>query len=210
MPNEKNIDPTYGEKTIRQDSSATDEESVVSLLERAKKGSTEACQLLRFRYRPLLDASVGRFVTDGMTLQERQDLKEEAERIFLTAVSTYDTEQDAVDFGLYAKICLRNGLVSEMRSLYSRRRLDIVPMEQEILSEEDPTRHVEEDERFRKLSGMITAHLSPFENSVWWRFVSGADVKEIARQIGKDERSIHNAIYRIRKKLRLLLSNFQN
>lgn len=210
MPNEKNIDPTYGEKTIRQDPSATDEESVVSLLERAKKGSTEAYQLLRFRYRPLLDASVGRFVTDGMTLQERQDLKEEAERIFLTAVSTYDTEQDAVDFGLYAKICLRNGLVSEMRSLYSRRRLDIVPMEQEILSEEDPTRHVEEDERFRKLSGMITAHLSPFENSVWWRFVSGADVKEIARQIGKDERSIHNAIYRIRKKLRLLLSNFQN
>ncbi len=210
MSNEKNIDPAYGEKIMRQEPSTSDEESVISLLERAKKGSTEACQLLRFRYRPLLEASVSRFVTDSMTLQEKQDLKEEAERIFLTAVSTYDTEQEAVDFGLYAKICLRNGLVSEMRSLYSRRRLDIVPMEQEILSEEDPARHVAENERFLKLSSMITAHLSPFENSVWWRFVSGADVKEIARQIGKDERSIHNAIYRIRKKLRLLLSDFHD
>ncbi len=210
MPNEKNIDPTYSEKAMRQDVSTADEESVVSLLERTKKGSAEAYQLLRFRYRPLLETSVNRFSSDGMTLQEREDLKEEAERIFLTAVSTYDTEQVAVDFGLYAKICLRNGLVSEMRSLYSRRRLDIVPMEQEILSEEDPARHVVDEERFRKLSGMITAHLSPFENSVWWRFVSGSDVKEIARQIGKDERSVHNAIYRIRKKLRLLLSDFQD
>jgi len=210
MPNEKMSHPINDALATQEHTSTVAEESLASLLDRAKKGSSEAYQLLRFRYRPLLEASVFRFLTDSMTLQEKEDLKEEAERIFLTAISTYDTEQDAVDFGLYAKICLRNGLVSEMRSLYSRRRLDIVSMAEELPTEEDPTRHVLEDERFRKLSEMITSHLSPFENSVWWRFVSGADVKEIARQIGRDERSVHNAIYRIRKKLRLLLSDFHD
>ncbi len=210
MPKEKISSLPLGADALRQDTLIAEDDSLASLLDRAKKGSAEAYQLLRSRYRPLMESSVSKFLSDGMTLQEKEDLREEAERVFLTAVSTYDTEQDAVDFGLYAKICLRNGLVSEMRSLYSRRKLDIVPIEDELPTEEDPARHVADEERFRKLSGMITAHLSPFENSVWWRFVSGADVKEIARQIGRDERSVHNAIYRIRKKLRLLLSDFHD
>ena len=210
MPNEKKIPPLCDATTLVEHDHLSDFESLMLLLERAKKGSAEACQLLRLRYRPLLESSISRFLTDGMTLQEKEDIREEAERIFLTAISTYDTEQDAVDFGLYAKICLRNGLVSEMRSLHARRRLDIVPMAEEPSIEEDPARHVLEDERFRKLSGMITAHLSPFENSVWWRFVAGTDVEEIAAQIGKNERAVHNAIYRIRRKLRLLLSDFQD
>ena len=96
------------------------DETLLSLLTQAKEGSVESYQLLRLRYRPLIDASVSRFTTDVMTLQEKEDLREEAERIFLNAVSTYDTEQEAVDFGLYAKICLRNGLVSEVRSLNVR------------------------------------------------------------------------------------------
>lgn len=182
------------------------QESLVSLLLRAREGSQEACGFLRNRYRPLIDASVAHFTAEGMTMQEKADLREEAERIFLTAISTYDTDQDAVDFGLYAKICLRNGLVSEVRSQSARHKLGIVSLETEDVSDEvDPARDLVEEERFHKLYQMIRSSLSAFENEVWWRFVSGVSVKRIAEQVGKDERSVHNAIYRIRRKLRTLL-----
>jgi DNA-directed RNA polymerase specialized sigma subunit len=62
-----------------------------------------------------------------LTEQEYADMREEADRVFLGAVSSFDTEQDAVDFGLYAKICLRNGLVSEWRHLQAlHRRLSVI------------------------------------------------------------------------------------
>ena len=184
------------------------DDEVRLLLLQAREGSSEALRLLRVKYRPLLESSVSRFVDERMTLQEKEDLREEAEQIFITAVSTFDTEQDAVDFGLYAKICLRNGLVTELRSQTARHRLGIVPLEaEEIPHGEDPAASVIEAERFHKLYQTIRQSLSDYENRVWWGFVSGVSVKQIAREVGKDERSVHNAIYRIRKKLRELLTD---
>jgi DNA-directed RNA polymerase specialized sigma subunit len=97
--------------------------SVRDLVLQAQAGSREACLALTAKYRPLLDASVARFGASEMTDQERADMREEAEPVFLSAVSTYDTEQEGVDLGLYAKICLRNGLVSEWRHLASLGRV---------------------------------------------------------------------------------------
>ncbi len=186
------------------------DKALTSLLLEAKAGSLEAYHTLRLRYRPLIDASVARYTGGDMSLQEREDMREEAERVFLTAISTYDTDRESVDFGLYAKICLRNGLVSEVRSLTARHRLGIVPLDPEDVSHtEDPEDDVMAAESFRRLYTIIHGNLSEFENRVWWRFVSGVSVREIAKQVGKDERSVHNAIYRIRKKLRVLLADEQ-
>lgn len=197
---EKNFDESTG--------SVSRDDELRALLLQAREGSAEALRLLRVKYRPLLDASVSRFFTERMTLQEKEDLREEAEQIFITAVSTFDIEQDAVDFGLYAKICLRNGLVTERRSQTARHRLGIVPLEaQEIPHGEDPAATIVEAERFHRLYQMIRQNLSDYENRVWWGFVSGVSVKQIAKEVGKDERSVHNAIYRIRKKLRELLTD---
>ena len=184
------------------------ETALETLLLEAKAGSLAAYRDLRLRYRPLIDASVARFTGGDMTLQEREDMREEAERVFLTAISTYDTDQDSVDFGLYAKICLRNGLVSEVRSLTARHRLGIVSLDTEnVIHAEGPEDDVMAAESFRRLYTLIHGYLSDFENRVWWRYVSGVSVKEIAKHVGKDERSVHNAIYRIRKKLRVLLAD---
>ena len=137
-----------------------------------------------------------------MTLQEQADMREEAERVFLGAISTFDTEQEAVDFGLYAKICLRNGLISEWRHLSARRRVTPVPLEEDLAEGYDPGVGMEEEERFRRLCRTVQGHLSDYENRVWWQYVTGVPVADIARGLDRDERSVHNAIYRIRKKLR--------
>ena len=185
--------------------------AVIELIRQAQAGSREAYLQLLGRYRPLLEASVARFVDVDMSMQDREDLREEAERVFLNALFSYDTEQEGVDFGLYAKICLRNGLISEWRSQTARRRVTLAlrPEETRVDDSVDPAEVMEEEERFRALYFRIRDHLSELENRVWWMFVSGVEVKEIARRLQRDERSVHNAIYRIRQKLRRLLSDTQ-
>ena len=181
--------------------------AVRELVLSAQAGSREAYLTLLSKYRPLLESSVARFGASEMTDQERADMWEEAERVFLCAVSTFDTEQEGVDLGLYAKICLRNGLVSEWRHLTSLRRTAALPLG-EAFSEgmtdpdTDPARQMMEDERFGQLCRTVRGHLSDFENQVWWQYVTGVSVADIAEGLGRDERSVHNAIYRIRKKLR--------
>ena len=186
-----------------QDTPHTPEPALRELLLQAQAGSREAYLALCVKYRPLLESSVARFGASEMTLQERADMKEEAERVFLGAISSFDTEQEAVDFGLYAKTCLRNGLISEWRHIHARRRVTAVPLtEEDVTGEEDPAARMVEDERFRQLCNTVRGHLSVFENRVWWQYVTGVPVADIARDLGRDERSVHNAIYRIRRKLR--------
>ncbi len=181
--------------------------AVAELVRRAQNGSGEAYITLRAKYRPLLDASVARYSSSELTHQEWEDIREEADRVFLAAVTSYDTEQDAVDFGLYAKICLRNGLISEWRRMETRRRVTAIPFPEEPAEAEDPGARLIEEERFRHLCRTVRSHLSDFENRVWWQYVTGIPVADIARELGCDEKSVHNAIYRIRSKLRARLSD---
>ena len=181
--------------------------AVRELVLQAQAGSREAYLSLLAKYRPLLESSVARFGSAEMTDQERADMQEEAERVFLGAVSTFDAEQDGVDLGLYAKICLRNGLISEWRHLMALRRMAALPLGEELTGnvsdpDPDPARQMMEDERFGQLCRTVRGYLSPYENRVWWQYVTGVSVSDIAGELGKDERSVHNAIYRIRKKLR--------
>ena len=198
-------------KIPEQDLPKSPDTALRDLLLQAQGGSREAYLLLCAKYRPLLESSVARFVPSCITKQESEDLREEAERVFLCAVSSFDTEQDAVDFGLYAKICLRNGLVSEWRHIQARRRVVALPLDETLETEspserEDLAARMVEDESFRQLCRTVRGHLSDYENRVWWPFVTGVSVSEIARDLGRDERSVHNAIYRIRRKLRERLS----
>ncbi len=187
--------------------------AVRALILRAQGGSHEAYIELRAKYRPLLESTLSRFGSSEMTMQEQADLREEADRVFLSAITSYDTEQDAVDFGLYAKICLRNGMVSEMRRMHTRRRnspISFSELEPSIgnpaVTEENPAVRLVEEERFRGLCATVRSHLSDFENSVWWQYVTGVPVSTIAQELGRDERAVHNAIYRIRQKLRRRLT----
>lgn len=172
------------------------------LVSQAQAGSREAYLALCAKYRPLLESSVSRFGVMELTEQEYADLREEADRVFLGAISSFDTEQDAVDFGLYAKICLRNGLVSEWRHLQSLRRMTPVPLSDVHIPTGDPAEEIVQAERFNRLCRTVRGHLSEFENRVWWQYVTGVSVADIARELSCDERAVHNAIYRIRKKLR--------
>ncbi len=176
------------------------------LIREAKKGSQKAFEELLCRYAPLLDSMTERYHTGEFSGQDREDFHQEAVLGFYRALMRYDLEQDKVQFGLFAKECIRNGLISNLRVLRRQASIvllddDPVPDAQAPLSD-DPASRILEEEAYRSLYGQIRRQLSPYENRIWWLYLSGRTAKEISTLVEKDERSVQNAIYRIRKKLR--------
>ena len=73
----------------------------------------------------------------------------------------------------------------------------------------NPAYYVVERERYAELQKKIESSLTESERRVWFPFIAGHTASEIAEMLGKDKRSVENAIYRARKKLRAAFPNPQ-
>ena len=176
-----------------------------ALIEQVRSGNQEAFSELLEAYRPLIEASVTRFSAEENPKLQRDDLRQEATLVFYNSILTYDSEQSEVEFGLYAKICIYHGLISHMRLQKKHAAEPLTESISETLianESSDPANGVIEQERERALYSVIKQTLSDFEYRVWQYYMSGRTAREIGKLVGRDERSVHNAIYRIRKKLR--------
>ena len=160
------------------------------------------------RYAPLIDSMVSHVGADGFSQQDREDLRQEALVAFFRALTHYDTEQTAVQFGLYAKLCMKNAIYSYLRRWKDRPSTLLLEDETMPREEEpDPASRMVEEEQYLELSRVIRDALSEYENRIWWLYLSGRTAVEIAEALGKEEKSVQNAIYRLRKKLRTVIPN---
>ena len=180
-----------------------EQDAQLDLINAARAGDEGAFEALLEVYEPLIDAMSRSFATASDDSESGEDLRQEACIALYKAVQSYDSTQDEVSFGLYARLCVRNRLISYTRKL--RRRESVLPLEERIKTEEDVAQGVVAEEAYMELYRRIEAILSPYENHVWWLYLSGQTTGAIAAKLGKDERSVQNAIYRIRKKLRAAL-----
>lgn len=189
-------------------SNAREREVLLTRIKEAQAGSQNAFEILKNGYRPLIDGSVRRHKLDSMSIQDVADMEQEAVAVFCNAVCSYDCSIDGVEFGLYAKICIDNGLTSFVRSYLKRCRARTVPLNDDRAScASDPISDVIERERAERLMHTIRDNLSEYENRVWWLYASGMSASAIATAIGvSDVKSVSNAIYRIRRKLRERIS----
>jgi RNA polymerase sporulation-specific sigma factor len=176
------------------------------LITQAKQGDADAFDILLTQYGPLIEHRIqtARARRPDILPEDEKDLRQEAHLAFYRALLSYNAEQQNVSFGLYAKICIENALISALRKLAPI--ADLLDYETMISlpadREEDPSLRLREQEDYEALSRRIARILSPFENRIWQRYIAGMTAPDIARQLEKDTRSIHNAIYRIRNKLR--------
>ncbi len=186
----------------------TDSQELTVLIFQAKQGKQDAFERLLENYRPLISSLVKSTVSEfPFSDSDYEDLYQEAAILFFRAIQHYDTEQDDVAFGLYAKICIRNGLLTLAKKL--GRRPQPLPLEGEETVEPaesgDLSDRLVEEESYRALHASIRASLTPYENRVWWLYLAGRTAKEIAAQLGRDEKSVQNAVFRIRRKLRTVI-----
>ena len=197
-----------------QDSLFENAETLNELITHAREGSQDAFVELKRRYTPLIESQIAKHTLADMSAQDVEDLRGEATSIFGNAVCNYDCTAEGVEFGLYAKICIGNGLVSFVRSYLRRKKKTVIPLElaeNSAAEGSDPLQSLVDKENAQELMRTIKKSLSDYENRVWWLYVSGMSASEIALAIGEaDSRSVSNAIYRIRRKLRSKLSDQNN
>ncbi len=181
---------------------------VRTLILAVRDGDQNAFDALLDQYRPLIDASVARFSTDETFSLYCEDLKQEASVVFYNSILAYDLEQNEVEFGLFAKICIYNALVSFLRAMKRRSAEPVAEIPHNLITVqdfEDPSARMLEQERLKSLYAVIRKNLSELEYKVWQLYISGRSASEIATLLSTNEKSINNAIYRIRKKLREVL-----
>ena len=136
---------------------------------------------------------------------ENEDIYQESVVAFLHALHTYDEKKEA-GFRTFASVCIRNHIYSILRSGIKPKNfamVDYVPIEEiDLASENEPESDWIEKETFSDMRNRIFKVLSDFELEVLRLYLGGLSYKEIGKKLCKSEKSVGNALSRVRKKLR--------
>ena len=210
------------EKELREEA---EKDTLRELLDGVRRKDIGAFERLAEQYRSLTEAAVRRFSSsfgisgeagaDG-PVYALDDLRQYASMALYRAAETYspDDKGKKVSFGLYAKVCVQNAMITELRKY--RRELKRRLVGEDVCREhgergkdrrraEDPLCRIVSDEGMRGMLEDFRSALSGYEQEVFEQYIIGKSVTEIAERLGKDAKSVSNAIYRMKVKIRGLL-----
>ena len=176
-------------------------DELLLLISRSRDGDEGAFSDLTLQYRPLIESMARNFLKkndDDTFLLD--DVMQEATLAFYSAIRSYDVNSE-VTFGLYAKICIRNRLVSMQRASYAKKKKR---QHREKADSPDPVNRLLDKENTEHLEKRIGAVLSKYEMKVFRLYVQKKSYAEMADELGKTTKSIDNAIARMKTKLKHL------
>ena len=184
--------------TLKVKTEFTDEE----LCSMAAIGDRTAEETLVMRYMRLARACARPYFLVG---GDSEDILQEAMFGLLKAIREYENDRDA-SFRTFAEVCMRNRIRSAVTAAARDKHLPLnhsIPMEDQPLLEKeqlDPEElfisREEEEERFTT----IRSKLSPLEQRILSLYLHGFSYREIGEQIGRSDKSVDNAVQRIRRK----------
>ena len=178
-----------------------EQKDLLSLLSRIQGGDSDAFALLSEQFDGMMQGQVRAFSL-GRCAADAAELLQEARIALYRAANTYRNTEH-VTFGLYARICVRNALVSFCRRRALPSGVTICDIDELLLPDErEPVGTLVEAERLAELTEMMGRVLSPYEKQVFARLVDGDATSAIAEALGKSEKSVSNAVFRIQSKLR--------
>ena len=179
---------------------------------RAVNGDRAAEESLAARYMQLVRACARPLFLAG---GDSEDLSQEGMFGLLSAIREFDPSQ-GVSFRSFAEHCIRMRLYSAVKTASRLKHLplnDSMPLEQ--LSDDPSSQLSAAPELFRRspedlvlareskeeLKQLFNRRLSPLEKQVLDLFLDGLSYRDIAQVLKKDEKSVDNAVQRIRRKL---------
>lgn len=175
-------------------------DSTEELIAAVKRGDDDAFTMLCTRYSALLASSADKYARMGSEYGElRDDFRQEASVALYRAAMSYDLTQSSVTFGLYAKTCIRNSLVSQLRRLRARPLKSRSGVDGSGAEVEGA---VVSDEMRRLFLQRVEGVLSPFEAKVLVMSMEGAPPRYIAEAFEAPVKTVYNALFRARNKLR--------
>ncbi len=187
-------------KRRREYEELTDEE----LIERLRGGEGEIAEYICDKYKNLVRKKAGSMHILG---GERDDLIQEGMIGLFKAVRDYDSGRDA-SFYTFAELCISRQLYTALQAAgRQKHRLlnTYTPLEEQTASAASPEELFLDKERAAQLKADMDKELSPFEKQVLDLYMTGMSYVQIARVLGREEKSTDNALQRLKGKIRKLL-----
>lgn len=185
------------------DSDNAKSKSEEALVASAREGDQLAFETLAGNYRRVLEWHIRCL---DMPSSFYDDMVQEGLIGLLRAVRSYDGKSSS--FATFASLCVRNSIISAVRK-YSKQTSKTVSLP-EIFPEEETVPSAEEvildGERLRILYDRVYSALSPYEQTVFEMYLSDLSYESMAFATGKSVKSTGNAVYRIRRKLKAIVS----
>lgn len=180
-------------------------DDVSELLLHIQSGSSGAFVKLSEKYAPLLESEVSRYV-GSLNDADVEDIRQGALVSLYRAALSYRAG-GGVTFGLYAKICIVNGIADTLRYM-SRKNNDISMddvCEDDLYNASAPEELVMDKEQLRLIRHKMLLVLSELEIEIFELYLAGYSYSEIAEKCGKNYKSVDNAIRRVKDKLKKTL-----
>lgn len=187
----------------------------------SKKGDISATDRLIEKYKPLVKARARTYFLIGA---DKEDIIQEGMIGLYKAIRDYDTEKPA-SFRGFAEICITRQIITAIKTATRQKHLPLntyISLNQPAYDEEsermmidmvaerenfNPEEIMISKERFSGMLEKMVEVLSKFELKVMNLFLTGQSYSEIATKLGKSEKSIDNALQRIKKKVGKHLTN---
>lgn len=187
------------------------------LVEQAQHNKEDAFAQLLGRYLPLIRKKALRYAGSGV---DYEDLYQEGAIGFLNAVRNFRQDRGA-SFKTFASACVERKILSVLKSASRQKQMPakaLVSMDQpaggylveNFLPHQmiiDPEERLIDREDYRSVLCMMDKVLSDLEHRVFQLYLSGRSYQEISAGLGLSEKSVDNALQRIRRKLRKAVSN---
>lgn len=144
-------------------------------------------------------------LNSGYSRISNEDLVQEGMIGFLEAVKKFDPAKE-VPFRAYANICIESRILSALRvnsnsgnaALSSAVSID----DRVVLPSGDPVAITETGDEMARINQLAATLLSSFEQKVFALRLADRSYSDIASDLGCSEKSVDNAVQRIRKKFR--------
>lgn len=187
---------------------------------RAQNGSTEAEAELAVRYFRLVKSCTRPYFLAG---GDGEDLIQEGMIGLLSAIRSYTAER-GVSFSAFARTCVQHRIFTAIRSAASAvqelpmQAGEIAPLFDDnpdaaasaSMPGSDPMVLVIGMEEYTERMNALRRLLSPLEESVLSLYLEGYSLAEIAQHLGKQVKSVDNAVQRIKRKSAKLTERSQD
>ena len=191
------------------------------LILRIRDGEEKITDHIMENYKNLVRSKAGSMYILGA---DREDLIQEGMIGLFKAIRDYDIGRDA-SFATFADLCVARQMYTAVQaagrkkhaplnsyvSLHAGNGSDKTEEEKELLDslisrdEQNPEELLIDRENVERIEKAIESELSSFERQVLDLYLTGMKYTEIARVLGKDDKSTDNALQRCRSKIRKAL-----